>query len=292
MDTKQSVLVTGSSSGIGRNISETLARSGHTVFATMRQVNGKNAAAAQELQALAQQENLDLHVLELDVTDEQSVANAVDAAIKVAGAIDVLVNNAGVMTIGVSEAFGIDQIQQMYDVNVMGVFRVVQAVLPSMRKRGAGYLVYVSSTSSHIIYPFMGLYGSTKAAESAIAQAVHHEVYTLGIDTTILQCGGYATDLPNNIVDGTRLGIVEEYGMPGAVANAVRGSFANSLAASGDPKQVGTLIAELMAKPAGERPLLQPVGPFSESMGAYNDVHVAVQGQIMTAMMMDNLTKR
>lgn len=209
MNSPQSIFVTGSSSGIGRSICETLARQGHTVFATMRQVSGKNAAAAQELQALAQQENLALHVIELDTTDDASVASAVEAALGIAGKIDVVVNNAGVMAIGISEAMTVSQVQQMYDVNVVGAFRVNQAVLPHMRQRGSGYLIYVSSTGSLIVFPFMGMYGATKAAFSAMAEALHYELYTLGIDTTILQCGAYATSLPNNVQVGTRDGIAD-----------------------------------------------------------------------------------
>lgn len=292
MSLKQSVFVTGSSSGIGRSISEILARKGHTVFATMRQVDGKNAAAAQELRALAQQENLALHVLELDITNDESVANAVDAALSISGAIDVVVNNAGIMAIGVSEAMTAAQVQQMYDVNVLGAFRVNQAILPHMRQRGSGYLVYVSSSSSLIIFPFMGMYGATKAAFSAMAETLHYELYTLGIDTTILQCGGYATSLPNNVQVGTRPGISEQYGMPGAVANAVVGNFGNSLAAAGDPNEIGNLIAELMARPSSERPLRQPIGPFSEPLHGINEVLDATQGHVLSVMQMDSLVKR
>lgn len=292
MNSPQSVFVTGSSSGIGRSICETLARQGHTVFATMRQVSGKNAAAAQELQALAQQENLALHVIELDTTDDASVASAVDAALGIAGKIDVVVNNAGVMAIGVSEAMTVSQVQQMYDVNVLGAFRVNQAILPHMRERGSGYLLYISSTGSLIVYPFMGMYGATKAALSAMAETLHYEVYNLGIDTTILQCGTYATSLPNNVQVGTRQGIAETYGMPGAVANAVVGGFAPYLAASGDPNEVGNLIADLMARPHGQRPLHQPVGPSSEPMHPLNEALGTMQGQVLSAMMLDGLTKR
>jgi NAD(P)-dependent dehydrogenase (short-subunit alcohol dehydrogenase family) len=293
MSVQQSVFVTGSSSGIGRSICETLARKGHIVFATMRQVSRKNAAAAQELQTLAQQENLALHVIELDNTDDASVARAVDAALSIAGKIDVVVNNAGVMAIGVSEAMTVSQVQQMYDVNVLGAFRVNQAVLPHMRERGAGYLIYVSSTGSLIVYPFMGMYGATKAAFSSMAEALHYEVYSLGIDTTILQCGGYATSLPNNVQVGTREGIAETYGgMSGAIANAVVGGFSTNLAAAGDPNEVGNLIADLMERPHGQRPLRQPVGPFSEPIHPANEALGAMQGQVLAAMQLDGLTKR
>lgn len=292
MTSKQSVLVTGSSSGIGRTISEVLARTGHTVFAAMRNVNGKNAAAAQELKTVAKQENLDLHVIEMDVTSDESVAKAVETVLGIAGSIDVLVNNAGVMAIGVSEAMTTTQMQQMLDVNVMGTFRVNQAVLPHMRQRGSGYLVYISSTSSLVIFPFMGMYGATKAAVSGMAETMHYELHSLGIDTTILQCGGYNTDLPVNVQVSGHTHIAENYGMPGTIAQIAVGSFAANLGAASDPSELGHLIAEFMERPAGERPLHHAIGVMSEVMHDINDVMEKTQQQVISMMQLDVLTKR
>ena len=291
---KQTVLVTGTSSGIGRSVSETLAQQGHNVFAAMRQVAGKNAAAAQELKDFAQQENLLLQVVEMDTTDDASVTAAVQSIVDSAGGIDVLVNNAGMMTIGVSEALSVAQVARMCETNIVGTFRVTQAVLPHMRKRGSGYLVYVSSTSSLIVYPFMSMYGATKAAFSALAEALHYEVYSLGIDTTILQCGSYATALPQNVVTGERAGVVEEYGMVGAIGNALVGNFAGALApgVATDPRQLGELIGDLISRPSGERPLHLPTGLFSEPMIPLNEAIGAVQGQILAAFQMESLVKR
>lgn len=292
MTSSQSVLVTGSSSGIGRAISEGLARKGHTVFAAMRNVNGKNAAAAQELKSVAQQENLNIHVVEMDVTNDESVAKAVETVLGIAGSIDVLVNNAGIMAIGISEAMTTAQVQQMFDVNVMGTFRVNQAVLPHMRQRGSGYVVYISSTSSLIIFPFMGMYGATKAAVSGMAETMHYELHSLGIDTTILQCGGYNTALPSNVLVSERAHIAENYGLPGKIAQMAVGSFGTNLGAASDPNELGTLIAELMERPAGERPLHLPIGMMSESLHGLNEVLEKHQQQVISMMQMDVLTKR
>jgi NAD(P)-dependent dehydrogenase (short-subunit alcohol dehydrogenase family) len=95
MNSKQVVLVTGSSTGFGRLSTETLARKGHTVFATMRDPGGRNAKNAAEIRTLAQKESLSIHIVELDVTDDASVGRAVDAAVAKAGRIDVAINNAG-----------------------------------------------------------------------------------------------------------------------------------------------------------------------------------------------------
>src|SRR5215472_8397822 len=120
----QTILVTGSSTGFGRLTVETLARQGYTVFAGMRAVAGKNAPAAEELRALAQREQLAVHIVEIDVTDDTSVEQAIEAIIGITGRLDVVVNNAGVAYSGPLEAFTLKQVQQQFDTNVFSVFRV------------------------------------------------------------------------------------------------------------------------------------------------------------------------
>ena len=127
------VLITGASTGFGRNAAERLARRGHHVFATMRDINGRNAEHRDALERLAAHETLPLRVLELDVTDDRSVQEAVQGALREVGHLDAVINNAGVAGIGVTEAYTVEQVQQMFDVNVFSVVRVNRAVLPSMR---------------------------------------------------------------------------------------------------------------------------------------------------------------
>ena len=131
----QTILVTGSSSGFGRLIVETLAREGYTVFASMREVAGKNVAAVLELGDLAQREHLSLHVVEMDVTDDASVEQAIESIVGMTGRLDVVVNNAGVEYSGPLEAFTLDQAQNQFDTNVFGVLRVNRAALPHSAAR-------------------------------------------------------------------------------------------------------------------------------------------------------------
>jgi NAD(P)-dependent dehydrogenase (short-subunit alcohol dehydrogenase family) len=122
------VLITGTSTGFGRDAAERLARRGDHVFAAMRDVEGRNAEHREALERLATQEGLRLRVLALDVTDQASVDSAVAAALAEAGGLDVVINNAGVAAIGVTEAFTPEQFEQVFDVNVYGVVRVNRAV--------------------------------------------------------------------------------------------------------------------------------------------------------------------
>ena len=144
------VLITGASTGFGRNAAEKLARRGHRVFATMRDIHGRNALHRAALERLAASESLLLHVLELDVIDDRSVDDAVGSALEQAGRLDVVINNAGVAGIGVTEAFTLEQVQQMFDVNFFSVVRVNRAVLPSMRQRRSGLLIHVSSGAGRV----------------------------------------------------------------------------------------------------------------------------------------------
>lgn len=132
MDSKQVVLITGSSTGFVRMIAETLARHGHTVFATMRDLQGRNARNAAEMQALAEGKSLALHVLELDVTKDASVDRAVQMVLQRAGRLDVAINNAGYVLAGLIEAATTEQARNIMDTNFLGSVRVNRAVLPAM----------------------------------------------------------------------------------------------------------------------------------------------------------------
>jgi len=139
------VFITGASTGFGRDAAERMARRGLHVFATMRDIKGRNREHREALERLARREELRLQVLELDVTDDESVRKTVLDAIHDAGQLDVVINNAGVAAIGVTEAYSPEQFQQMFDIDFFGVVRVNRAVLPSMRQRRSGLLIHVSS---------------------------------------------------------------------------------------------------------------------------------------------------
>lgn len=145
---KKIILVTGSSSGFGRLTSEALARAGHTVYASMRDIAGRNSVNVAQMLEMTCRQKIDIRPIELDVQSEVSVDRAIENIVTEAGAIDVIVHNAGHMMFGPAEAFTPDQFAQQYDVNVLGTQRINRAVLPHMRSRREGLLVWISSSST------------------------------------------------------------------------------------------------------------------------------------------------
>src|SRR5215831_9611387 len=131
----KTILITGTSSGFGRDTAETLHRAGHTVYASMRDAQGKNREAAEALRKLG------VKTVQLDVSDDASVEAGVESVLADAGKIDVLVNNAGIASAGVTEAFTTEQAQAIFDTNVIGLLRVTRAVLPSMREQHDGLII-------------------------------------------------------------------------------------------------------------------------------------------------------
>src|SRR5215467_15222548 len=133
------ILITGASTGLGRDTAEALARAGYHVFAAMRDIAGRNRGHADALRSQK------IGVVELDVTDDASVDRAIASILAEAGKIDVLVNNAGIASAGVSEAFTADQARAIFDTNVIGLLRVTRAVLPSMRRERDGLIINMGS---------------------------------------------------------------------------------------------------------------------------------------------------
>src|SRR5215510_1132990 len=168
------VLITGASSGIGRATAELLAARGYRVFGGVRAPATTRALAGVEL-------------VPLDVRDEASVKACVEKVRSRAGRIDVLVNNAGVNLVGAVEETSISQAQALFDTNVIGVLRMVQAVLPGMRRQGAGLIVNISSILGLIPAPYMGVYASTKHALEGLSESLDHEVRALGIRVVLIE---------------------------------------------------------------------------------------------------------
>ncbi|MCO7188603.1 MULTISPECIES: SDR family oxidoreductase [unclassified Pseudoalteromonas] len=202
----QSVLVTGSNSGFGYLIANTLADHGFTVTGTMRDPQGRNASVANELRGKG------VHVIDIDVTDDDSVAMGVNAALEQAGHIDVLINNAGVGTLGWQESFNIEDFKRVFEINVFGVQRMTRALLPHMKQRGQGTLIQISSILGQFVLPFLGSYNATKHAVEGLAENYRVELSQFGIQSLIVQPGGFGTDFGANLLRSSDKAVTESYG--------------------------------------------------------------------------------
>ena len=267
------VLITGTSTGFGRDTAERLARRGHHVFATMRDLSGRNAVHREALDGLASREGLQLRVLELDVTDQTSVDRAIAAALEEAGDLDVVINNAGIAAIGVTEAFTPEQFQQIFAVNVYGVIRVNRAVLPSMRRQRSGLLVHVSSGAGRVTIPALAAYCASKYALEAIADAYRYELLPFGVDSILVEPGVYRTGIHDRWIypaDVTRLA---EYGSTAEFAQRVDGVFQAIVGAPDAPGSgdvVDALVALIDMSPE-QRPFRTVVSPpIQQLLDAYN----------------------
>jgi NAD(P)-dependent dehydrogenase (short-subunit alcohol dehydrogenase family) len=262
---KKTIVITGCSSGFGRDLAERLARDGHRVAATMRDPDGKNAEAAGGLKALADTEGLDLRVLDLDVTSDASVANAANGLLYEWGAPDAVVNNAGQMFGGITEAFSDDEFTRQLDINVVGVHRVSRAFLPAMRERGSGLVMNLSSTAGRCVLPFFGVYHASKWALEGYTAALRLELAQTGVDAVIVEPGPCSTNLFSGMTAPADAdGCAASY--PPAVSGAFEamGADFQAMLASPetptDPALVVEAMTELLAMRPGTRPLRTVVG--------------------------------
>ena len=281
----QTMLVTGSTSDFGRLTVETLARQGYIVFAGMRAVAGKNAPAAEELRALAQREQLALHIIEIDITDDASVEQAIVSLVGITGRLDVVVNNAGVSYSGPLEAFTLEQVQQQFDTNVFGVLRVNRAALPHMRRQGSGLLLQIGSIAGRLALPFQGLYAATKFALEGLTESYRYELAPFGIDAAIIEPGTYPTPIAakHQIAADT-----ERFALYQAAMDAFTTPFfaENRSATPPDPQEVADAIAQVIAQPAGERPLRTVVATVAQRQApqALNDAATQAMHSFLEAL--------
>ncbi len=289
----QVILITGTSTGFGRLMAEDLARKGHTVFASMRDVSGRNATNSSQLRNLAEREGLSLHVIEMDVTSDASVDKSVTEVIERTGQIDVLINNAGVGYVGLIEAFTLEQVQRQFDTNFFGVVRMNRAVLPYMRRRGSGLLIYISSGAGRRVLPFGALYSASKFALEALAEGYHYQLHKLSIDSVIIQPGQYPSAAPNNFVYAADQTRAAEYGQVAELLEKSTANFIEGYSSPGapDPQEVVNAVAEVIALPTGKRPLRPPVGQSGEGLKVTNEMMAQGQASLMERLGLTELMK-
>ena len=183
MKDEKVILITGASSGIGYDAAQTLARQRHQVYAAARRVE-----LMEPLKALG------VKVLRMDVTDEASMQQGVEAVIQAEGRIDVLVNNAGYGFFGAIETVPLEEARRQLEVNVFGLARLTQLVLPYMRRQGSGRIINTSSIAGKMVFYMGGWYNVTKYSVEAFSDALRMEMKPFGIDVVMIEPGAIKTD--------------------------------------------------------------------------------------------------
>ena|SRR5215212_3003479 len=194
MAQKEVAVVTGSSTGIGFETSLTLARNGFNTYATMRKSGGKT----NQITDIVKNEDLPLQVIQLDVSDDKSVLDAINRIAKEKGRIDVVVNNAGYALVGPLEETSMEEIKAQFETNFFGAVRVMQAVIPVMRGQRSGKIVNITSMGGRIAIPLDSIYHATKFALEGISESIQYELEPFGIKLILIEPGAVGTNFWKN----------------------------------------------------------------------------------------------
>ena len=272
----KTVLITGASSGIGALSARALADAGYTVYAGIRDTAGKNLPAVQDAQKYAADHSVDLRTAEMDVLKQDSVDAAVKQVTAEAGQIDVIMHNAGHMVLGPVEAFTVEQLAEMYDINVLSTQRVNRAVLPQMRERRDGLLLWVGSTSTFGgTPPYLGPYFAAKAGEDQLAKSYAVELSRFGIDSAIILPGSFTTGTNHFAHAGHPADTATEQAYESEYAGLMD-SIGQSLAKLAPPdtnvSEVATAIVKIVDMPKGKRPFRTTVDPANDGSEQVTDV--------------------
>lgn len=248
---KKIVLITGTNSGFGWLTAHSVAALGHQVYATMRDTKGRNADKAAALAALG-----NVTVLDVTLTDDESVRQAIETILEKEGTIDVLVNNAGYSMTGVAESFTTADVHTTFDINVYAPWRMIKQVLPAMRKQADGLIINVTSGFGRVSFPFATIYAASKFALEGISEGLHYEVKRLGIDVAIVEPGAFPTEMQQKNNPASDQHVFEGYSsiadIPGKMVATLT---AEMQAKNPDPQDVANAIVNLIGTLPGKRPL-------------------------------------
>ena len=288
------IIVTGGANEIGQSTCMELARSGHTVYVSMREAKGRYAHRLEEVEAFSKEHGVDLRAIELDVSSQESTNSAIETIIAESGRLDVVVHNAEQIVYGPAEAFTSEQLAELYDTNVLSTQRVNRAALPHMRKQGQGLLVWISSSSARgATSPYLGLYASSKAGLDALALGYAGELARWGVETTIVVPEGLG---PGHYIRSGRPRDTiraEEYS-DGPTANisevALKG-LAHISPQDPDPEGVATAIAKVVEMPLGQRPLRIHFDPYDDGAAVVDGVADRARADLLRRIGLADLLK-
>ncbi|MDC1068036.1 SDR family oxidoreductase [Candidatus Kapabacteria bacterium] len=283
------ILITGANGGFGNLTVVELISAGHEVAASMRDISNRNKANADQLSKLGAK------VVDLDVTDDSSVQKGVEDAVSKLGGLDIVINNAGLGVIGMQEQFTADDWQKVFDINVFGVQRVTRASLPYLRKNGKGLLIYISSLLGRFVMPFYGPYNSSKWALEAMAENYRVELSGFGIETCIVEPGGFATSFFSSLLKPSDNSRDSEYGEYNNAPEAMAEGFGQALASNPEqkPELVAQAILNLVETEHGSRKFRTEVDKMGmgEALSNYNDSLESIMQNMYKAYQIDNMLK-
>ena len=283
---KHIIVITGASSGFGALAARSLARAGHTVYASMRETTGRNAPQVKEVEKYAAEHAVNLRPIELDVSSQKSCDTAIQEITSKNGRLDVVVHNAGHMVFGPAEAFTPEQLAEMYDVNVLSTQRLNRAVLPQLRKQRKGLMVWVSSSSAAGgSPPYLAPYFAAKAGMDALAVVYARELTRWGIETSIIVPGAF-TGGTNHFAhagspDDKARAAEYEAGPYAGFADQVRRGFASIVPADADVSAVADAIVKVVDTRFGKRPFRVHIDPTQDGAEVVNAVLDRVRAELL-----------
>jgi NAD(P)-dependent dehydrogenase (short-subunit alcohol dehydrogenase family) len=290
----QVVVVTGASSGFGLLTARALAHAGHTVYASMRETEGRNAPQVAEVAAYAREHGVDLRTVELDVSSDASVEAGVARIIADNGRLDVIVHNAGHMSFGPAEAFTPEQYVQLFDINVLSTQRVNRAALPQLRKQGKALMVWVSSSSTRGgTPPYLAPYFAAKAAMDSLAVSYSTELARWGIETSIIVPGAF-TKGTNHFAhsgkpaDEARVAEYETGPYAGVAKQALDGLAALE-PADADAGEVAKAIVKVVETEFGKRPFRVHIDPSQDGAEVVNGVADRIRAEMYRRIGLEDL---
>src|SRR6267142_1341077 len=293
---KSIIVITGASSGFGALAARALARAGHTVYASMRETEGRNAPQVKEVEKYAADHGVDLCPIELDVSSQESSRTAIQEIVAKTGRLDVVIHNAGHMVFGPAEAFTPEQLAELYDVNVLSTQRVNRAALPVLRRQGQGLVVWVSSSSTRGgTPPYLAPYFAAKAGMDAMAVSYAGELARWNIETTIVVPGAF-TSGTNHFAnagkpsDASRL---NEYssGPTARLGEEIMQGFTRTAVPDADAAEVANAIVKVVDMPFGKRPFRVHVDPANDGAEVVNGVADRVRAELLRNMGLGDLLR-
>jgi NAD(P)-dependent dehydrogenase (short-subunit alcohol dehydrogenase family) len=263
------IVISGASSGFGRLSALALARAGHTVYASMRDATGRNQRVVDEYAEIAAQESLDLGAIDMDVGDQASVDAAIGRIVSEQGRLDVVIHNTDHLSYGPAEAFTVEQLAQLYDVNTLSTQRVNRAALPHLRAQRRGLLLWTSSTSvKNAWLPWLAGYVAAKAGMEQLAVSYAGELARFGIETSIVMPGVFTTGAnpfahAMTPADRERAALYAS-GPTADLADKVLSGTRPLGSAGPDPEAIARAIVEIVGSPHGRRPYRVTVDPAQD----------------------------